>query len=101
MLDVLRARFDPSRAGDLDATVEFNWGDGACRVGIHDAAARFYEEETCAPTPDLIIYFRDAEQARAIVEGKADPVAAFMAGEFRSSGYLVWVFQTLAAFSKR
>ena len=27
------------------------------------------------------------------------PVAAFMQGDFRSSGHLVWVFQTLSAFS--
>ena len=99
MLDILRSRFAASKAGDLDATIEFNWHDGACRVGVHDSNAAYYSDTEQAPEPDFVIFFRDEEQANAIMLGQADPVAAFMAGEFRSSGHLLWVFQTLAAFS--
>ncbi len=99
MLDILRSRFAASRAGDLDATIEFNWHDGACRVGVHDSKAIYYDASGQAPEPDFVIFFRDETQAKAIMLGQADPVAAFMAGEFRSSGHLLWVFQTLAAFS--
>ena len=46
-----------------------------------------------------MIYFTDEQQAHGIITGSINPIEAFMAGDFRSNGYIVWVFQTLAAFS--
>ena len=98
---LLRARFDSAHAGDLDATIEFNWNTGRTLVGIHDAEAIYYEDAASAPAPELIIYFRDITQAADILSGRGNPIEAFMQGEFRSNGHIVWVFQTLAAFSKQ
>ena len=98
---LLRARFDSTHAGDLDATIEFNWNTGRTLVGIHDAEAIYYEDAASAPAPELIIYFRDITQAADILSGRGNPIEAFMQGEFRSNGHIVWVFQTLAAFSKQ
>jgi hypothetical protein len=100
LLHTLKSRFDPARAGELDATLEFNWPAGRCRVSVHDGSATFYENDGDAPDAELVIFFRDEAQAVQIISGQDNPVDAFMRGEFRSNGYLVWVFQTLAAFSK-
>ena len=97
--ELLRQRFNPALCGDLDATVEFNWSVGACRFGVHHAEVTFYEDLNKAPAPELVLYFEDEQQARAIIVGRLNPIEAFMAGEFRSNGYIVWAFQTLAAFS--
>jgi len=97
---LLKARFDGAHAGDLDATIEFNWDSGSARVGIHHGQAHYYEGEA-APAPELIIYFRDLTQAMDIISGRGNPIEAFMQGDFRSNGHIVWVFQTLAAFSKQ
>jgi len=99
LLETLKSRFDPSRAGELDATLEFNWPAGYCRVSVHDGKAVFYDDTDSAPQPELVIYFRDEAQAVEIICGQGNPVHALMRGEFRSIGYLVCVFQTLAAFS--
>ena len=100
LINTLKSRFDASRASELDATLEFNWPAGCCRVSVHEGQAIFYENHDDSPEPELVIFFRDEAQAVEIITGQGNPVDAFMRGEFRSNGYLVWVFQTLAAFSK-
>ncbi len=100
LLHLLKNRFEPTRAGELDATLEFNWPQGKCRVSVHEGKATFYEDADEAPAPELVLYFRDEAAAVDILSGRHNPVEAFMKGEFRSNGYLVWAFQTLAAFSK-
>ena len=99
MYELLRHRFNPALCGDLDATVEFNWPASACRFGIHHGEVTFYEDPSESPEPELVIYFTDEQQAHGIITGSINPIEAFMAGDFRSNGYIVWVFQTLAAFS--
>jgi putative sterol carrier protein len=101
---LLRARFDGAHAGDLDATIEFNWGDGRTLVGIHHGEVTYYADtadDAAAPGPELVIFFRDLKQAMDIISGQGNPIEAFMQGELRSNGHIVWVFQTLAAFSKQ
>lgn len=98
---LLKARFDGRHAGDLDATIEFNWNAGSALVGIHHGQAHYYDVAEAAPDPELVIYFRDLPQAMDIISGRGNPIEAFMQGDFRSSGHIVWVFQTLAAFSKQ
>jgi len=101
LFSLLEARFDPAHAGDLDATIEFNWGEDCAVVGIHHGVVDFYPDQENAPPPELIIYFRDLSQALRIISGQGNPIEAFMQGEFRSNGHIVWVFQTLAAFSRQ
>ncbi len=100
-IELLKDRFEPKRAGELDATLEFNWLSGSCRIGVHDGEVTYYGETNTAPEPELILYFRDEAQAADILSGRSNPVEAFMKGEFRSNGYLVWAFQTLSAFSRK
>ena len=101
LIQLLRARFDGNLAGDLDATIELNWASGKTLLGIHHGEACYYAESDAAPAPELVIYFRDLAQAMDIISGRGNPIEAFMRGEFRSNGHIVWVFQTLAAFSKQ
>lgn len=98
---LLKARFDGAHAGDLDATIEFNWNSGRALVGIHHGQASYYDGDAAPPAPELVIYFRDLTQAIDIISGRGNPIEAFMQGDFRSNGHIVWVFQTLAAFSKQ
>ena len=100
LIELLKERFEPKRAGELDATLEFNWSTGRCLVGVHHGEAIYYELPSAAPDPELVLYFRNEAQAADILSGRSNPVDAFMKGEFRSNGYLVWAFQTLSAFSK-
>ena len=60
-----------------------------------DGAISFAKDDD----PELIIYFRDIEDARGLISGKRDPVSAFMHGNLRANGHLIWVFQTMAALS--
>jgi len=46
----------------------------------------------------MVIYGRDEAQLIGLLQGTVNPLDAFMAGELRSNGYLMWVFQVLAAF---
>ena len=101
LLKLLKKRFDPAHAGDLDATIEFNWPSGCCRVAIHSGEADYFEGTSSPVEPELVIYFSDEHQAIDIMSGRGNPIKAFMRSEFRSNGHIVWVFQTLAAFSKQ
>jgi putative sterol carrier protein len=97
---LLKQNFQPNRTSELDVTVEFNWVKGACRVGIHNGHATFYDSVDNAPQAELILFFVSEQQACDIISGRGNPIEAFMRGEFRSNGYLVWAFQTLAAFAQ-
>ena len=70
-------------------------------MGIHHGEATYYTDGLAVPDAELIIFFRDLKQAMDIISGRGNPIEAFMQGEFRSNGHIVWVFQTLAAFSKQ
>ena len=72
----------------------------ATRVGVHDGQATFYDDLAQAPKAELTLYFRDEALALDILRGRMSPVEAFMRGDFRSSGYIVWTFVTLAAFTR-
>ena len=48
--------------------------------------------------PDVTFTFDRPETAHAIILGDADPIAAFMAGRFRSDGHLPLAFTLLGLF---
>jgi len=98
--DTLKEQFNSAQAENLDITVAFTWPDGECRVGLHGGDVNFFDDLSQAPAAELIIYFRDETLATEILCGRYSPIDAFMRGEFRSNGYLMWVFQSLQAFSK-
>ena len=47
---------------------------------------------------DATFYFSRRELVPAVLCGRTDPIGAFMAGEFCSSGYLLWTFPLLSLF---
>lgn len=100
LADLLKQQFDPAHAGELDITLEFDWAQGRCRVGVHDGEATFYDDLEQAPPAELTLYFRDEALALDILRGRMSPVEAFMKSDFKSSGYIVWTFVTLAAFTR-
>ena len=95
MRSFLENQFCSEKSGDLDARVRMQWADGQICFQIRGGALSFDKDAT----PELIIYFRDIEDARGLISGKRDPVRAFMHGNLRANGHLVWVFQTMAALS--
>lgn len=48
--------------------------------------------------PEVTFTFDRPETARAIILGEEDPIAAFMAGRFRSDGHLPLAFVLLGLF---
>lgn len=108
--EALVGTFSPEAARDFDGTVRLvldprSGGPGA--VTDPEAIAFRIEHgriEPCAPHVgpfDITLYFHSADEARALLCGSANPVAAFMEGRFRSDGYLLWVFAVLSMFRGR
>ena len=97
---LLEARFNSDSTSDLDATIEFDWGQDQLRFGIHHAELTIYDEPSTAPHPEFTLYFDDIDLAHGIFSGRTNPIEAFMKGEFRSDSNLIWVFHTMGAFSK-
>ena len=99
----LQAAFHPAAAVDFDARVRLQLGlpedspAPALTLTIHHGVLDV-AESTPGEAVDFTLFFADAEQALALLTGQADPVAAFMAHEFRADGYLIWVFSVLAMF---
>ncbi len=98
LIERLQAAYHAPAAQEFDAAVRLDLGnqtDVILRVhhGSLELQPAAEEDHT-----DFTLYFTDAEQALALLTGKADPVAAFMAHEFRADGYLILVFSVLAMF---
>lgn len=47
---------------------------------------------------EAIFYFADSQQALALLTGQAHVMDEFMAGRFRSNGYLLWTAPLLSLF---
>ncbi len=94
----LTQAFHPAAAEEFDGHVRLDLGDdGAVLLHVNHGSL------AVAPAPedasaDFTLYFNDAKHAFDLLTGAADPVAAFMAHEFRADGYLIWVFSVLAMF---
>jgi len=95
----LRERFNRPLAGDLDAIIEFHCQSERACFQIHDGELTLLCETLGNPAPELVLFFPDVATAQAIVDGHVSPIDAFMRGHIRSNGHIIWVFQTLAAFS--
>ena len=79
----------------VEAVFELATTDGPLvTFGVQDGRISF---ATDAP-PDVVFTFDSAATAKAVILGGADPVAAFMAGRFRSNGNLPLAFVLLGLF---
>lgn len=95
MRSFLENQFCSEKSGELDARVRMQWADGQICFQIQDGAISFAKDND----PELTIYFKDSAEAMGLISGKVDPVNAFMQGNLRANGHLIWVFQTMAALS--
>ena len=93
---LLRGRYFPGAAADTDMVVAL--AVGAERIVYHLHPAGLGVEPRAEP--DVTFTFSSWEKTHALLTGGADPIAAFMAGEFRSDGYLTAVFLVLSVFSR-
>ena len=100
----LSTSFNRAAAREFDGTVVLEFRPESDRpaeqrvvltVDHCDLKARIAEESTPA---DITLYFHSVDEAAALLQGKANPVNAFMDGRFRSDGHLVWVFTVLSMF---
>lgn len=92
----LRESFSPTRAGDLETDIELRFPTHSAFCSIRNGELLFPQINEAA----LVIYFDSAEHAQRLFSGIDNVVEAFMNGQLRSNGHLIWVFQTFAAFSK-
>ena len=94
MHDLLTQRFNPDHNTGLDACIRFDWGSGGIQFAVRETQLLL----DCDSQPEMTIYFDSEALAKDLLCGEADPVMAFMQGQFRASGHLIWVFHIMAAF---
>ena len=91
----LSARFKAEAAAHVDAVFELaTVRETLATFSVRNGVLAF---EPAAPV-DVRFVFDHAETARALLLGDADPMAAFMAGRFRSDGHLPLAFVLLGLF---
>lgn len=95
--DHLHDHFDASQAGELDLTIRFDWHDGHLDGHLSHCDIQWIQVPT--EPADLTLYFADEQCALDILTAKLSPIDAFMHGDFRSSGYIVWTFALLRIFA--
>ena len=91
----LAARFRPP-AADVDAVMGIGIDQGPLLavLAVAGGELRFAPPEA----PDATFYFDSEDTALAVLGGKADAIAAFMAGRFRADGDLPLAFVLLGLF---
>jgi len=103
LLKVLKQQCAAERVGDLDLQIAFVWPDGECNVCIHPRQVYFIQADQSkrpmAPRAELILYFSSEGCAIDVLQGRYNPIDAFMNEDFKSNGYIMWAFQCLAIFS--
>jgi putative sterol carrier protein len=96
MQSFLKESFAAEAAADLETDIELRFPNDSLFFDIRNGTLTFPE----IATAELILYFESQDQAKRLFSGEEDMVAAFMQGQIRSNGHLIWVFKTFAAFSK-
>ncbi len=92
------AQFDASRAGDMNAAVQFDLsGDdgGKWAVNIADGKCDVVEGGIDSPTASVMM---DADDYNKMVSGKLNPMMAFMSGKIKVEGDLNTVMKVQQLF---
>jgi hypothetical protein len=98
----LQQHFDASQVGELDLRVRFDWQTGFVDAHIGAGSLQWldtHSEEAAGLEPELTLFFTDEQCALDIFSGRQSPIDAFMQGDFRSSGYIIWTFALLRIFA--
>lgn len=82
-------------AADVDMVVRLATDEGTLLVFSVQAGEIRFEPDA---SPEVTFTFDRPETAHAILLGEEDPIAAFMAGRFRSDGHLPLAFVLLGLF---
>lgn len=91
----LTGRLKTEAPAHVDTVFRLATGDDTLLVFSVRAGEIEFEPDM---SPDVTFTFDRLETARAILLGDADPIAAFMAGRFRSDGHLPLAFVLLGLF---
>ena len=91
----LAGRFKTDAAAHVDTVFRLATERGTMLVFSVRAGKIEFERDA---SPDVTFTFDRPQTARAILLGDADPIAAFMAGRFRSDGHLPLAFVLLGLF---
>lgn len=97
IFDNLSDQFDAGKAGDMDATVQFDLsGDNGGKWYVVVADGNVAVENGAAEAPTATIRM-DADDYKAMMTGELNPMNAFMTGKVKVEGDLntVMKFQTL------
>ncbi|MCY4013478.1 MAG: hypothetical protein OXG82_12260 [Gammaproteobacteria bacterium] len=91
----LARRLETDAAAHVDTVFRLATDRGTLLVFSVRAGEIEFEPDA---SPDVTFTFDRPDTARAILLGDADPIAAFMAGQFRSDGHLPLAFVLLGLF---
>ena len=80
----------------MDAVLCLSIEDEQLIFEVADGELRFGDPDSL--TPDATFFFEDVDIAWALLSGQADAFSAFMEGQFRADGYLMWAFALMAMF---
>lgn len=97
MRDFLLENFLDTAAAALETDIELRFPSESTFIDIRDSTLTVPN----ITEAELILYFDSQEQAQRLFSGQEDLVTAFMRGQVRSNGHLIWVFQAFAAFGKQ
>ena len=91
--DELQKNFFPAAAKEYDVVVGLTVRDEQLCCHVSGAGITFV-----TTAPDVNFSFNSWDSVSGLLVGDTDPIAAFMAGQFRSDGYLTLLFLILAIF---
>jgi len=98
----LEENFHPAAAGTIDATfrltIDGPSDEEVLTFHVSHGVLDFSDGRTDAHVCDATFYFADIDTAWALLSGQGDAFQAFMDGQFRADGYLMWAFALMAMF---
>ena len=89
----LQRNFFPAAATEYDVFIGLTVQDQQLCCHVSGEGINFVTKP-----PDVNFSFKSWDTVRGLLLGDMDPIAAFMAGQFRSDGYLTLLFLVLAIF---
>lgn len=93
----LQQRFAAPAARGIEAVYQLRFDDAPpYQLQVSDNAMTVTEGEATAPT--VTVFFDSFANHAAIIEGRLDPMQAFLAGQFRADGHIVLVMRMLQLF---
>ena len=95
IIEYLTNGFDPAAAGGIDARIELRMSEESVHFVIQEKKMQMGKHDK---SPEIILFFESSALAYEIFTGATEMVDAFLNGQFKSDGNLIWVFHILGAF---